>query len=126
MIDFKFQINELPPSVNRMYRPRATMRRGLFMQKNAVADSFEYSAGFEVKAPKEPFDKKLCISIIFEIKDPRKLKVCDIDNMLKCLFDSLQKIGVIKNDNLIYKIKDIEKRAGKKDKVIGHITEYCP
>ncbi len=124
MIDFKFTINELPLSVNRMYKPKVSRYRGLYVQKNPLAGSFEYSASCEIKVPKEPFDQKLCISLIFEIKDKRKLKVCDVDNMLKCLFDSLQNIGIIKNDNLIYRIKDIEKRIGQKDRVIGHITEY--
>lgn len=123
MINYNFEINELPPSVNRMYRPRASMARGLYIQKDQSAGAFEYSAGYEVEAPSEPFDCKLSMSIIFEIENKKKLKVCDTDNMLKCLFDTLQKIGVIKNDNLIYKIQ-VEKRGGKKDKVIGHITEY--
>lgn len=126
MIDFHFTINELPPSLNKMYRPGVSYKRGLHIKKDMSAGEFEYSASCEIKSPKEPFDSKLSVSIIFEIKDKRKLSVSDVDNMLKCLFDALQHIGVIKNDNLIYKI-DIEKRKGQRDKVIGHITEYvCP
>lgn len=124
MIDFHFVVNELPPSINRMYKPRISKGRGLYIQKDIAARSFEYSASVEIKRPKTPFDVKMCLSLIFEIKDSRKLKTCDVDNMIKCTQDSLQKIGVIKNDSLIYKLKDIEKRTGLKDRVIGHISEY--
>lgn len=126
MIAFKFQVNDLPPSVNKMYRPSVSRYGVASIKKNPEAGIFERSAWAEIKAPKEPYDVKLMVSVLFEIKDAKQLKTCDIDNMLKCLFDTLQKIGVVTNDKLFYRIRDIEKRQAKKDRVTGFITEYEP
>ncbi len=123
MIDFHFTINELPPSINRIYHPSVSMTRGLRIKKDPAAKAFEYSAYIEIKTPEDAFDEPMVLSIVFEIKDPKKFKVCDIDNMLKCLCDSLQKTDVIANDKLIYKII-AEKIPAKKDRTVGHITSY--
>ena len=123
MIDFRFELNDLPPSINKLYIPRVSRRGEVFIQKDSAAEVFEKVVWAEIRRPVQPFDAKMSISIIFEIKDKKQLETCDVDNMLKCLFDTLQSTGVIKNDKLFYKLKDIEKRTGIKDKVIGHITD---
>lgn len=120
MIDFHFIINDLPPSVNRLYHPGKY--GGIYKDKSAGV--FLRSAWADIKKkPKVPFDSKMSLSLVFEIKDKKKLKVSDTDNFLKATVDTLQKLKIIKNDNLIYKLKDIEKRQGIKDRVIGHLTE---
>jgi Holliday junction resolvase len=61
----------------------------------------------------EPLEGKLSMEVILVLPNYRKR---DIDNMLKSLWDVLEKAKVIKNDNQIYEIrtlKRIEKGAQK-------------
>lgn len=51
--------------------------------------------------PRRPFDKNLYLKIIFFFS---KKNNCDIDNLLKNLFDALQKDGYLSNDKIIKKI----------------------
>lgn len=123
MKEFTFRINEIPPSVNRLYRPAYSGKRGLHIRKNEVALDFETSAWAEIDYYDDPFDVPVVLDVLFEIKDTKKFNKSDIDNMMKILLDSLQKVGVIKNDNLVYKII-MEKRIGDQDSTNGTISLY--
>ncbi len=73
--------------------------------------SWETKAAWEIKLQldnigfKEAFSCKISIEAVIFLKDKRRR---DIDNMLKTLWDVLEKTGVIKNDNLIYEISTIK------------------
>ncbi len=73
--------------------------------------SWETKAAWEIKLQlenigfKEPFSCEISIEAVIFLKDKRRR---DIDNMLKTLWDVLEKTGVIKNDNLIYEINTIK------------------
>ncbi len=54
----------------------------------------------------KPIDHKISVDITLILPNNRKR---DIDNMLKSLWDVLEKAGVIENDNLIYEVRTIKR-----------------
>jgi crossover junction endodeoxyribonuclease RusA len=73
--------------------------------------SWETKASWEISLQlkklkfKEPFSCKVSVEAIIFLPDKRRR---DIDNMLKTLWDVLEKNDVIKNDNLIYEVNTIK------------------
>ena len=73
--------------------------------------SWETKASWEINLQTKnsnivlPFDCEVSIQAVIFLPDKRRR---DIDNMLKTLWDVLEKTNVIKNDNLIYEIDTIK------------------
>ncbi len=67
--------------------------------------SWEISLQLKNAGFKEPFSCKVSIEAVIFLPDKRRR---DIDNMLKTLWDVLEKTEVIRNDNLIYEINTIK------------------
>jgi Holliday junction resolvase RusA-like endonuclease len=99
----------LPPSVNELYRYTC---RGQFphMYITPEGKAWFEEAGWTIKAKwrGKTITAPCEIWIQLYISHQR-----DADNVLKATLDVLQKNGVVKNDNLFYKI-DIEKFKVKK------------
>jgi crossover junction endodeoxyribonuclease RusA len=69
----------------------------------------------------EPIDRKISVDITLILPNHRKR---DIDNMLKSLWDLLEKAGVLKNDNLIYEVRTVKKVERGKEGVLIRITDF--
>ncbi|MGC8853093.1 MAG: RusA family crossover junction endodeoxyribonuclease [Hydrogenobacter sp.] len=69
----------------------------------------------------EPLEGKLSMEVLLVLPNNRKR---DIDNMLKSLWDILEKAKVIKNDNQIYEIRTIKKVLKGQSKTVVRIKEY--
>ena len=67
----------------------------------------------------KPFDKKLKVTIFFQLRDFRE--VIDVDNMFKLLIDSMKGI-VFKDDSQIYKLSG-EKEIGMNRNEIHIVVE---
>lgn len=86
-----------PPSVNRYYRSfggRVVISRDGRRYTDAVVSMF---SSLEMR----PIDYEVSLSIDVYPPDRRRR---DIDNILKCLFDSLVKGGALKDDSLIKRL----------------------
>jgi Holliday junction resolvase RusA-like endonuclease len=94
-----------PPSINHIYGFTAT---GGFARSYITKEGkawFE-EAGYMLKAQckrKKPIETPCEMWVILHTA-----RIQDVDNVLKPILDLFQKQGIIKNDNLIYKL-DIEK-----------------
>jgi crossover junction endodeoxyribonuclease RusA len=67
----------------------------------------------------EPLEGKLSMEVILVLPNHRKR---DIDNMLKSLWDVLEKSKVIKNDNQIYEIRTLKRIEKGVQKTIIYIS----
>jgi Holliday junction resolvase len=67
----------------------------------------------------EPLEGKLSMEVILVLPNHRKR---DIDNMLKSLWDVLEKAKVIKNDNQIYEIKTLKRIERGAQKTLIYIS----
>jgi Holliday junction resolvase len=67
----------------------------------------------------EPLEGKLSMEVILVLPNHRKR---DIDNMLKSLWDVLEKAKVIKNDNQIYEIRTLKRIEKGVQKTIIYIS----
>ena len=54
----------------------------------------------------EPIESRVSVDITLILPNNRKR---DIDNMLKSLWDVMERAGVLRNDNLIYEVRTIKK-----------------
>ncbi len=96
-------LSTLPvPKSNRYIR-----RRDGKVFKPPRVSNWEARALWEIKSQfnSESLKKPLSVEVIFFLPDNRKR---DIDNMLKTLWDILERAGVIENDNLIYETKTLK------------------
>ena len=108
-------IPTLPPSTNTIYK--RTMKGRLYLNKTHV-DFKQQMKDLLLKDKIEVTDKKLKIEIIFS----GCRKNADIDNMLKSLFDSMNKI-VYHDDKQIFQIVATKECGGEKSTNIT-ITEF--
>jgi crossover junction endodeoxyribonuclease RusA len=67
----------------------------------------------------EPLEGKLSMEVILVLPNHRKR---DIDNMLKSLWDVLEKAKVIKNDNQIYEIRTLKRIEKGEQKTLIYIS----
>ncbi len=98
------RLSRIPvPKSNRYIR-----RRGGRVFKPPRVRNWEVRALWEIKQQYkgEPIDTKVSVDITLTLPNNRKR---DIDNMLKSLWDVLEKGGVIKNDNLIYEVRTVKR-----------------
>jgi len=68
-----------------------------------------------------PIDHEVSVEIVLTLPNRRKR---DIDNMLKSLWDVLEKAGIIKNDNLIYEVHTLKKVEKGKEGVLIRIKKF--
>ena len=97
MIELKLPV---PPTINHYY---IRTRRGMFIGKKGVAFREETALLFKQKYPSHETSKEnLKVNIDFTPPDRRRR---DVDNILKCLLDSLEKSGIYKDDSQIIELR---------------------
>ncbi len=99
----EIRLSSLPvPKSNRYVR-----KKGGKVFKPSRIKNWEVRALWEIKQQYsgEPLEGELLMEVIFILPNHRKR---DIDNMLKSLWDVLEKGGVFKNDNQIYEIRTLK------------------
>ncbi len=69
----------------------------------------------------EPLEYKLSVEIELILPNHRKR---DIDNMLKSLWDILERAGVIKNDNQIYRVKTVKRVEKGQEGVVVRLKRF--
>ncbi len=69
----------------------------------------------------DPIDRRISIDITLILPNHRKR---DIDNMLKSLWDLLERAGVLKNDNLIYEVRTVKKVEKGREGVLIRIRDF--
>lgn len=113
------KLSQIPvPKTNRYIR-----RKGGKVFKPPKVRNWEVRALWEIRQQYkgEPIDKKVSVDVTLILPNHRRR---DIDNMLKSLWDVLEKGGVIKNDNLIYEVRTVKKVEKGAAGVEIRIKEY--
>ncbi len=113
------RLSQIPvPKSNRYIR-----RRGGRVFKPPRVRNWEVRALWEIKQQYngDPIDGKVSVEITLTLPNHRKR---DIDNMLKSLWDVLEKAGVIKNDNLIYEVRTVKRVVKGEQGVEIRIREF--
>ena len=113
----KLELSSLPvPKSNRYIR-----KRGGVVFKHPRVRNWEVRAVWEIKQQYkgEPLEGKLSMEVILVLPNHRKR---DIDNMLKSLWDVLEKAKVIKNDNQIYEMRTLKRIEKGVQKTIIYIS----
>ncbi len=98
------KLSQIPvPKTNRYIR-----RRGGKVFKSPRVKNWETRALWELKSQYsgKPIDYRISVDIVLTLPDRRRR---DIDNMLKSLWDVLEKAGIISNDNLIYEVRTVKR-----------------
>ena len=119
MYEVELFLSRLPvPKSNRYIR-----RRGGKVFKHPRVTNWEARAIWEIKQQYngKPLDFELSVDITIILPNRRKR---DIDNMLKSLWDILEKAGVIKNDNLIYEVHTVKRVEKGREGVYIKIKPY--
>lgn len=117
MIELKLSMLPVPKN-NRYIR-----RRGGKVFKPPRVKNWEVRALWEIKEQYsgKPLEGKL--SVYVELLLPN-LRRRDIDNMLKSLWDILEKGGVIKNDSQIYETRTVKKVIKGQQGAFVRIQEF--
>jgi len=112
-------LSQVPvPKSNRYIR-----RKGGKVFKPPRVKNWEVRALWEIREQYsgEPLEGKLSMEVILILPNNRKR---DIDNILKSLWDVLEKARVIKNDNQIYEIRTVKKVQKGQQGTIVRIKEF--
>ncbi|ADO45613.1 Crossover junction endodeoxyribonuclease [Hydrogenobacter thermophilus TK-6] len=112
-------LSQVPvPKSNRYVR-----RKGGKVFKPPRVKNWEVRALWEISQQYsgKPLEGKLSMDVVLVLPNNRKR---DIDNMLKSLWDILERAGVIKNDHQIYEIRTIKKVIKGEQKTIVRIKEF--
>lgn len=104
MIEFKFSVPLIPPSVNHYKKPRAG--GGWFVTKDAKAfiDAVCIFSG----RPKCLIDSSFYEVGLTLYVEARRLKAGDIDNFFKVSFDALAQAGIIRDDRYITRCSSVK------------------
>ena len=100
----RLKLSQVPvPKTNRYIRTK-----GGRVFKPPRVKNWEVKALWEIRQQYsgEPIEKRVSVKITLVLPNHRKR---DIDNMLKSLWDVLEKAGVLKNDNLIYEVHTVKR-----------------
>ena len=118
-MELELFLSRLPvPKSNRYIR-----RKGGKVFKPPRVVNWEVRAIWELREQYkgEPIDWEVSVDVVLILPNRRKR---DIDNMLKSLWDVLERAGVIKNDNLIYEVRTIKKVEKGKEGVYIKIKRF--
>jgi len=113
------KLSQLPiPKSNRYIR-----RKGGRVFKPPRVRNWETRALWEVKQQYSgrPIGGKVSVDITLILPNHRRR---DIDNMLKSLWDILEKGGVIENDSLIYEVRTVKRVVKGEQGVVIRIKEF--
>lgn len=119
MEEYEFYLSKLPvPKTNRYIR-----RKGGKVFKPPRVVNWEARAIWELREQYkgEPIDYEVSVDITLILPNRRKR---DIDNMLKSLWDVMEKAGIIKNDNLIFEVRTVKKIEKGKEGVYIKIKKF--
>ncbi len=115
----ELRLSSIPvPKTNRYIRKR----NGVVFIPPRVKN-WQARAMWEIKSQWKgnPIDRKVSMDVTLILPNHRKR---DIDNMLKSLWDLLEKAGVLKNDNLIYEVRTVKKVVKGKEGVLIRIADF--
>ncbi len=115
----KIKLSKVPvPKSNRYIR-----RKGGQVFKPPRVRNWEVRALWEIKNQYkgDPINREVSVNVTFILPNRRKR---DIDNMLKSLWDILEKAGVIANDNLIFETRTLKVIDKGKEGVEIEIREF--
>lgn len=118
-MEINLYLSKLPvPKSNRYIR-----RKGGKVFKPPRVVNWEARAMWELREQYDgnPIDYEVSVEIVLILPNRRKR---DIDNMLKSLWDVMEKAGIIKNDNLIYEVRTIKKIEKGKEGVYIRIKRF--
>ncbi len=118
-MDIELFLSKLPvPKSNRYIRTRGGK---VFKPPRVV--NWEARAIWELREQYKgkPIDYEVSVDIVLVLPNRRKR---DIDNMLKSLWDVMEKAGVIKNDNLIYEVRTVKRIEKGKEGVYIKIRRF--
>lgn len=118
-MELELFLSRLPvPKSNRYIR-----RKGGKVFKPPRVVNWEVRAIWELREQYkgEPINWEISVDVVLILPNKRKR---DIDNMLKSLWDVLEKAGVIKNDNLIYEVRTVKKVEKGKEGVYIKIKRF--
>ncbi len=118
-MEIELHLSKLPvPKSNRYIR-----RRGGRVFKPPRVVNWEVRAIWELREQYrgEPIDYEVSVDIVLILPNRRKR---DIDNMLKSLWDVMERAGIIKNDNLIYEVRTVKKIEKGKEGVYIRIRRF--
>jgi len=117
MIELRLSLLPVPKS-NRYIR-----KKGGKVFKTPRVKNWEVRALWEIKEQYkgEPLVSKLSVYVELVLPNHRRR---DIDNMLKSLWDILEKGGVIKNDSQIYEVRTIKRVIKGQQCTIVRIGEF--
>ncbi len=113
------RLSQIPvPKTNRYIR-----RKGGRVFKPPRVRNWETRALWEIKQQYrgEPIENRVSVDITLILPNHRKR---DIDNMLKSLWDVLERAGVLKNDDLIYEVRTVKRVVRGEQGVIIKIKEF--
>ncbi|WP_448587254.1 RusA family crossover junction endodeoxyribonuclease [Thermocrinis sp.] len=113
----EIHLSSLPvPKSNRYIR-----KKGGVVFKPPRVKNWEARAIWEIRQQYDgaPLEGPLSVEIILVLPNRRKR---DIDNMLKSLWDVLERAKVIKNDNQIYEVKSVKVIEKSVQKTIVYIS----
>nr|O67766.2 RecName: Full=Crossover junction endodeoxyribonuclease RusA; AltName: Full=Holliday junction nuclease RusA; AltName: Full=Holliday junction resolvase [Aquifex aeolicus VF5] len=119
MEEIELYLSKLPvPKSNRYIRPK-----GGKVFKPPRVTNWEARAIWELREQfkGDAIDYEISVDITLILPNRRKR---DIDNMLKSLWDVMEKAGVIKNDNLIFEVHTVKKIEKGKEGVIIKIRPF--
>jgi crossover junction endodeoxyribonuclease RusA len=113
------KLSQLPvPKTNRYIR-----RRDGRVFKPPRVRNWEVRAVWEIRQQYsgKPINRKVAVDIVLTLPNSRRR---DIDNMLKSLWDILEKGGVIENDNLIYEVRTVKRVVRGEQGVLIRIKDF--
>jgi len=113
------RLTRLPvPKTNRYVR-----RRGGKVFKPPRVRNWEVRALWEIKQQYsgEPINRKVAVDIVLTLPNHRRR---DIDNMLKSLWDVLEKGGVLADDALIYEVRTVKRIVKGEEEVLIKIRDF--
>lgn len=118
-MEIELHLSKLPvPKSNRYIRRKGG---GVFKPPRVV--NWEVRAIWELREQYkgEPIDYEVSVDIVLILPNKRKR---DIDNMLKSLWDVMERAGIIKNDNLIYEVRTVKRIEKGKEGVHIRIRRF--